>query len=103
MGANEVIVLITGDQARLTTPELMVKQMEAKAVPVFLVSYPPTLHTSFLPLAKHGGVYSVVENSENTQPLIHLQVRSVIFINPSPRSVVTNQSSLVLKDLFPMK
>ena len=74
MGANEVIVLITGDQVRLTNPDLVVKQVEAKSVPVFVVSYPPTLHTSFLPLARHGQVYSVAENSENIQPLIHLQV-----------------------------
>ena len=74
MGANEVIVLITGDQARLTNPDLVVKQVEAKSAPVFLVSYPPTLHTSLLPLARHGQVYSVTENSENIQPLIHLQV-----------------------------
>ena len=74
MGASEVIVLITGDQVRLTNPDLVVKQVEAKAVPVFVVSYPPTLHTSFLPLARHGQVYSVTENSENIQPLIHLQV-----------------------------
>ena len=69
-----VTTVITGDQARLTNPDLVSKQVEAKSVPVFLVSYPPTLHTSFLPLARHGQVYSVTENSENIQPLIHLQV-----------------------------
>ena len=74
MGANEVVILITGDQTRLTNQEVMVKQVKARALPVYVISYPPTLHTSFLPLARHGQVYTVTENSENIQPLIHLQV-----------------------------
>ena len=36
MGANEVILLITGSQARLTNPEVVVKQVEAKKVKIFI-------------------------------------------------------------------
>ena len=75
MGANEVVILITGDQTRLTNQEVMVKQVKARALPVYVISYPPTLHTSYLSLATEGQVYSVLENSESVQPLIHLQVR----------------------------
>ena len=77
MGANEVVVLITGDQASLTNQEVILNQVEARSVPVYVISYPPTLHTSYLQLAKHGQVYSVLENSESVQPLIHLQVSTV--------------------------
>ena len=77
MGANEVVLVITGDQDRLHNQELLVKQVEARSLPVYVISYPPTLHTSYLNLATFGQVYSVLENSESVRPLIHLQVRDI--------------------------
>ena len=77
MGANEVVLVITGDQDRLHNHDLLVKQVEARSLPVYVISYPPTLHTSYLNLATFGQVYSVLENSESVRPLIHLQVRDI--------------------------
>ena len=74
LGPNEVVILITGTGERMTNIEEMSKEVEARRLPVYIISYPPTLDTSYTGLARWGGVYSVVENSHNIQPLIHLQV-----------------------------
>ena len=74
LGPNEVVILITGTGERMTNILEMTREVEARRLPVYIISYPPTLDTSYTRLARWGGVYSVVENSHNIQPLIHLQV-----------------------------
>ncbi len=48
--------------------------MEERRIPVFLVSYPASLHPAYLALAVHGAAYAVVENQPRLlHPLTHLQ------------------------------
>ena len=48
-------------------------EVEEKEVPIYVISYPATVHTSYIKLARYGQVYAVVENSASLSPLIHLQ------------------------------
>lgn len=75
LGPNEVVILITGTGERTEDILEVAGAVEARQLPVYIISYPPTLHTSYTRLARWGQVYSVVENSHNIQPLIHLQVK----------------------------
>ena len=74
IGSNEVIILITGSQTKLSDYQSLASQVADSGVPVYVISYPTTLHTSYLSLATHGQLFSVAENSANVHPLIHLQV-----------------------------
>ena len=80
IGPNEVVIVITGSPHQLTNHEAVTKQVSDKSVPVYIISYPPTIHTSYLKLAKFGQVYAVAENSATIHPLIHLQVHSILFL-----------------------
>ena len=74
IGPNEVIIVITGSANKITNHESVTKQVLDKSVPVHVISYPPTVHTSYLKLARFGQIYAVAENSATIHPLIHLQV-----------------------------
>ena len=74
IGSNEVIILITGAQTKLSDYQTLASQVTDNGVPVYVISYPATLHTSYLSLTTHGQLFSVAENSANVHPLIHLQV-----------------------------
>ena len=122
MGANEVILLITGSQARLTNPEVVVKQVEAKKVknnsyfitekyfisenyfigenyllgagiPGELPAHPPHL----LPASRQARPAlqrrrELWEHPASDSSAGELWVRSIISINPSPRSVCGDKS-----------
>ena len=75
LGPNEVVILITGTGERMTNIHELTRKVETRQLPVYIISYPPTLDTTYTRLARWGGVYSVAENSHNIQPLIHLQVQ----------------------------
>ena len=72
-GHNEVVVLISGVQTKMNNHEGVLREVEEKQIPIYVISYPATIHTSYLQLASYGSVYAVVENSAGLRPLIHLQ------------------------------
>jgi len=73
IGDNEVVIVITGDQSKVDDAGEVFDLVEDKKVPIFLISYPASLHTSYLQLAKYGGMYAVVEGSQELHPRVHLQ------------------------------
>lgn len=73
VGHNEVVILITGVDTKMNNHAAVLKQVEDKEIPIYVISYPATIHTSYMDLARFGEVYAVVENSANLRPLIHLQ------------------------------
>ena len=73
IGDNEVVIVITGDTSKLDDDGEVLDKVDDKKVPIFLISYPQTLHTSYLNLAKYGGVYAVVEGSQHIHPRLLLQ------------------------------
>merc|ERR1712106_972182 len=73
VGHNEVVILITGVDTKMNNHAGVLKQVEDKEIPIYVISYPATIHTSYIDLARFGEVYAVVENSANLRPLIHLQ------------------------------
>ena len=79
-GGSEVVVLVSGDTSPLQDPALVASVQES-GLPVYLVSYPATLHPSHLPLAANARAYAVVENSEAIRPLIHLQVTKILIFS----------------------
>ena len=72
-GHNEVVVLISGVQTKMNNHAGVLREVEEKQIPIYVISYPATIHTSYLQLARYGRVYAVVENSAALRPLIHLQ------------------------------
>lgn len=73
VGHNEVVILITGVDTKMNNHAGVLRQVEDKEIPIYVISYPATIHTSYIDLARFGEVYAVVENSANLRPLIHLQ------------------------------
>ena len=52
----------------------MCRQVQERRIPIFIVSYPATIHPSYTALAQYGAAYAVVENhSSRLHPLTHLQ------------------------------
>jgi len=73
VGHNEVVILISGVDTKMNNHAGVLKQVKDKEIPIYVISYPATIHTSYIDLARFGDVYAVVENSANLRPLIHLQ------------------------------
>lgn len=73
IGHNEAVILISGVQNQIPNYARVLNQVREKKIPIFIVTYPATIHPSYIPLAEFGGVYSVVENSPKLHPLTHLQ------------------------------
>lgn len=73
VGHNEVVILISGSQDQMRNYARVLKQVRENKIPIFVVTYPATIHPSYIQLAAHGAVYSVVENSPALHPLTHLQ------------------------------
>ena len=59
-----MVIVITGDQSIVDDDVELFDLVEDNKIPIFLISYPATLHTSYLQLAKYGGMYAVVEGSQ---------------------------------------
>ena len=72
-GDNEVVIVITGDQSIVDDDVELFDLVEDNKIPIFLISYPATLHTSYLQLAKYGGMYAIVEGSQELHPRVKLQ------------------------------
>ena len=72
-GHNEVVILISGVETKMNNHAGVLREVREKEIPVYVISYPCTIHTSYVALARFGQVYSVVENSAGLRPLIHLQ------------------------------
>ena len=72
-GNNEVVILITGVSTEMNSYKGLLREVEEKEIPIYVISYPATVHRSYIPLAQFGQVYAVVENSASLRPLIHLQ------------------------------
>ena len=52
----------------------MCRQVQERRIPIFIVSYPATIHPTYTALAQYGAAYAVVENhSGRLHPLTHLQ------------------------------
>ena len=65
--------MISGVQTKMNNHAGVLREVLEKQIPIFVISYPSTIHTSYLQLARYGRVYAVVENSASLRPLIHLQ------------------------------
>lgn len=72
-GHNEVVILVSGVQTSMNNFARVLRQIESKKTPVYVIGYPATIDISYLALAKYGQVFAVVENSPQLSPLIHLQ------------------------------
>jgi hypothetical protein len=53
---------------------LVCRQVQERHIPIFIISYPATIHPLYTTLARYGATFAVVENhSRLLHPLTHLQ------------------------------
>jgi hypothetical protein len=65
--------VITGDKSIMDDAVEIIDLVEDMKIPIFLISYPATLHKSYLHIAKYGGMYAVIEGIKELHPRMHLQ------------------------------